>query len=316
MNYRSSNHADIRCALLNLGGTIGEVYTSDGRLMRLNARELIEVAGLPPFWPTHDIAQVDSVDLSFGAIFAAARVIGEDADSAGFILCCGTDMLEEVAYAAALLLPRERPVVVTAAVLPASDPGNDGPANLRRAAMLISCGAPGGVHIVMGDMIYDPFGIAKLEPQGFQPFAAADGPIGRLRAGLLYLSRTPQYDDRYRDLQPEDCTASVAIITECFGGTMSYVDPDRLDGLVVAGAGAGGLNSRTLAMLREHYLPLMPVVLSTRCAFGFVVNPDHPKHAFVQACADGLRVEGYTQLGALQARIRLILEIGLERAQP
>jgi L-asparaginase/Glu-tRNA(Gln) amidotransferase subunit D len=200
---------------------------------------------------------------------------------------------------------------VTAAASPASEPGTDGPANLRRAAALITSGLVGGTLVVMGDAIFAPAGIAKIEPQAIQPFAAGDGPIGRFRGGIPHLAEGPRPEDRFLGLTATDCRARVAILNECLGGTELFVDPALLDGLIVASAGAGGLSQRTLAMLRACYLPAMPVVLSTRCAFGYAVSPSLPKYALATARADGFLIEGYTQLSAVQARIRLILEIGL-----
>lgn len=299
------------CALLNLGGTIGENYGPDGLIRRSSAAMLLDAAGLPAHWPGHDIALLDSAELTFDVIGRASSVIAGDRESAGFILCCGTDMLEEVAYAAALLLPPGRPIVVTGAALPASEPGTDGPANLRRAAELIASGFIGGTAVVMGDAIFAPAGLAKIEPQGVQPFMAGNGPIGRFRAGMPHLTGTPTPDDQFRGLTAADCGARVAILSECIGGTDIFIDPASLDGLVVAAAGAGGMSRRTHAMLKARYLPVMPVVLSTRCPFGFSINLDQPKFALAAARADGFRTRGYSQLSAVQARIRLIAEIGL-----
>jgi L-asparaginase/Glu-tRNA(Gln) amidotransferase subunit D len=302
---------DCRYALLNLGGTIGEIYDPSGLSQRASARMLLSAAGLPEDWPAYDVALIDSADMTFDMIGMAGAVIAADRSSAGFVLCCGTDLLEEIAYAASLLLPADRPIIVTAAALPASEPGTDGPANLRRAAALLASGLASGTMVVMGDAIFPAAGIVKVEPQAVQPFATFDGPIGRFRGGAPGSLRVPVAEDMFRSLQPRDCRARVAILHECLGGTDPFVDPAALDGLVVAGAGAGGLHGRTLAMLRERYLPVMPVVLSTRCPFGFAANVDLLKHDLSGARADGFRLDGYLQLSAVQARIRLILEIGL-----
>jgi L-asparaginase len=303
--------SEARCALLNLGGTIGEVYGTGGLARRLSAAELLAAAELPGDWPAHDVALIDSADMTFAALDIASQLIAEDQASAGFILCCGTDLLEEVAYAASLLLPTDRPIVVTAAAVPASEPGADGPANLRRAAALIASGIDVGTVVVMGDAIFAAAGIVKIEPQGVQPFSASDGPVGRFRGGAPCLVTRPPRDQRFTMLTSGDCQARVAILHECMGGVADFVDPKALDGLVVAGAGAGGLSARTMALLRTRYLPAMPVVLSTRCAFGYVVNPDLAKYDFAAARAERFRIDGYSHLSAVQARIRLILEIGL-----
>ncbi len=64
-------------------------------------------------------------------------------------------------------------------------------------------------------------------------------------------------------------------------------------------------------MLKARYLPVMPVVLSTRCPFGFAINLREPKYALAAARADGFLTRGYAELSAIQARIRLIAEIAL-----
>jgi L-asparaginase len=300
-----------RCALLNLGGTIGEIYDGGGLEKRLSASMLLAAAGLSRDWTGHDVAPLDSVDITFDALELASNIIARDRASMGFIMCCGTDLLEEIAYAASLLLPSDRPIVFTAAASPASEPGADGPANLRRAAALISSGLVVGTVIVMGDEIFSPAGTVKIEPQAMQPFAARNGQIGRFRGGSPSLYGSPDQDDRFRILAARHCRARVAILNEYMGGTDVFVDPSDLDGLIVASAGAGGLSRRTHAMLLARYLPTMPVVLSTRCPFGYDVNPNIPKYALAAASADGFLIQGYSQLNAVQARIRLILEIGL-----
>ncbi|MDB5365035.1 MAG: Asparaginase/glutaminase [Rhodospirillales bacterium] len=312
--HREHDDTLLPCAFINLGGTIGERYDREGGLHRVPGGALLDAAGLPAHWPVHDLAQIDSVELTFGVLFAASDIIAADARSRGFILCCGTDLLEEIAFAASLLLPLDRAIVITAASVPFSEPGTDGPANLRRAATLLAQGGAGRLYVLMGDMIFDAAGLVKLEPQSIAPFGATAGAAGRFRADAAILSGGTRPEDGFRDLTSADCTARVAIVTECLDGCEdAFPDPARLDGLVVAGAGPGGLRERTRTMLRERYLPRMPVVLSTRCPFGFTVNPHVAKHAQRQARQDGFLLDEYAGLNALQARVRLILEIGRQR---
>ncbi|MFS2168619.1 asparaginase, partial [Variovorax sp. Varisp62] len=54
----------------------------------------------------------------------------------------------------------------------------------------------------------------------------------------------------------------------------------------------------------------IPVVLSTRCAHGFRVNPAVTKYAYDRAHKLGLITAGYDGLNASKARIRLIAELG------
>jgi len=165
---------DFHATLLNLGGTIGEVYDDTGQLRRIDGRTLLDAARLPEFWSAEDVIVADSVDMTFDALFRVKDAIARDTKSQGFILCCGTDLLDEIAYAASLILPSDRPVILTAASLPHSAVGSDGPANLRRAAQLVSALEEPGFYVVMGDAIFDPALVAKIDTQAMQPFGALD----------------------------------------------------------------------------------------------------------------------------------------------
>ncbi|MGN6232824.1 MAG: asparaginase domain-containing protein [Trinickia sp.] len=85
-------------------------------------------------WIGHDIDPVDSCDLTFASLCRARDVMRQDRKSEAFVMCCGTDAMEDVAYAAALLFDRERPVVLTGAAIPGGSANADGPRNLADAA--------------------------------------------------------------------------------------------------------------------------------------------------------------------------------------
>jgi L-asparaginase len=301
-----------RGAFLNLGGTIGEIHDGGGGLQRTDAGMLLAAACLPANWGAHEVHNVDSVDMTFAALFAARDIIAHDTHSDGFVMCCGTDLLDEIAFTASSIIPHDRPVVLTAASQPYSATGSDGPANLQRAAVLAAF-AQNGFHVVMGDMIFDPQRVTKFSAQALQPFDAFDGPTGRFRADLPILLKSAEAAGEFADLRAEDCTARVGIMTMGLGAAHDFIDPQRLDGLVVAAAGAGGISETMRDMLRRDFLPRMPVVLSTRCPFGFAINPAVAKYAMEGARHDGFLLDGYTHLNAAKARIRLILEIGRRR---
>ena len=130
------------------------------------------------------------------------------------------------------------------------------------------------------------------------------------------MSRINPSAEKYDGLHSTECTAKVAIVSETLGGVTAGPDVHEIDGLVVAAAGAGGLSERTRKLLRDEYIPSVPVVLSTRCPFGFTVNPDTAKYSLNVARTEGLIIDGYTGLNALQARVRLILQLGLQKQHP
>lgn len=302
----------MRLGLLNCGGTITEHYRADGTLDRFRARELAERARLGGAveWATYDVEIADSSDLTFASICLIRETIRRDRESTAFVLCCGTDAMEDVAYAAALLLDRDRPVVLTGAALPGGEDGSDGLSNLRDAARLAGAmPADSGPLVAFAGRAFDPEGIVKIWPQAVQPFGPDTAVRGTIDAGLVTLTGFGTPANGYTDLEVADLDARVAIVTETFGPIVAWPDVAALDGLVLAGKGAGGFSTTTEAELRRISSKL-PIVLSTRGPHGYRVNPAVSKHAFARAHGLGLLTAGYEGLNAAKARIRLVAELG------
>ncbi|MEK6425380.1 MAG: asparaginase domain-containing protein [Burkholderia gladioli] len=299
----------MKIGLLNCGGTITENYQADGTIQRLLARDLIALSAQAD-WIGYDIDPVDSCDLTFASLCRARDVMRQDQESDAFVLCCGTDAMEDVAYCAALLFDRERPVVLTGAAIPGGNANADGPRNLADAANLARAMSRGaGALVAFAGRIFDPASVVKLWPQGIQPFGPETAIRGFIDADFVTLAGSGIVDETYTDLDVSDLGARVAIVTETFGMLVGFPDIAGLDGIVVAGKGAGGfsaLSERLLSEAAKH----IPVVLSTRCAQGFRVNPAVSKYAYGHAHNLGLITAGYDGLNASKARIRLIAELG------
>lgn len=295
--------------LLNCGGTITERYRNDGTPDRLRARELADLWGSPG-WIARDIDPVDSSDLTFASICKVRDAMRNDRESDAFVMCCGTDAMEDAAYAAALLLDRDRPLVLTGAALPGGNVGSDAARNLRDAALLAGAMPRGsGPLVAFGGRVFDPLSMVKVWPQAVQPFGPDTAMRGVIDTDLVTLTGLCMVAESYASLDVGDLDARVAIVTDTFGPLVGFPDVTDLDGLVVAGKGAGGFSIETERALREAALRV-PVVLSTRCAQGFRVNPSVRKHAYDRAHALGLITAGYEGLNASKARIRLVAELG------
>ncbi len=303
----------MRLGLLNCGGTITERYRPDGTLDRLSAPDLADLMGSTD-WIVHDVEAVDSAELTFASICKAREAMRRDRDSGASVLCCGTDAMEDVAYAAALLLDRDRPLVLTGAALPGGSEGSDALSNLRDAALLARA-MPGGTGLLvaLAGRVFDPVSVVKIWPQAVQPFGPDIAVRGVIEAGRVTLTGGCGGADSYTDLDAADLDARVAIITETFGPLVGFPDESTLDGLVVAGKGAGGIATASEADL-QRAAARIPVVLSTRCRQGFRVNPAVAKHTFERAHRLGLATAGYEGLNASKARIRLVAEIGRVRS--
>jgi L-asparaginase/Glu-tRNA(Gln) amidotransferase subunit D len=299
----------MKIGLLNCGGTITESYQLDGTIKRLLARDLIALSGQAD-WIGHDIDPVDSCDLTFASLCRARDVMRRDRKSEAFVMCCGTDAMEDVAYAAALLFDRDRPLVLTGAAIPGGNANADGPRNLADSANLArAMPQDASVLVAFAGRIFDPSSIVKVWPQAIQPFGPDTAIRGSIEADIVTLAGSGIVDESYVELDVSDLGARVAIVMETFGLLAGFPDISGLDGIVVAGKGAGGFSAQSERLLSEA-AGHIPVVLSTRCAHGFRVNPAVTKYAYDRAHNLGLTTAGYDGLNASKARIRLIAELG------
>lgn len=170
-----------RIHVLALGGTIATRPDASGAMqMGLGADDL--VAAVPLLATLADIraetvSRVGSHSLSFAQIHElAARIKGLDAD--GVIVTQGTDTLEETAFLLDLLIERDIPVVVTAAMRNPSLTSPDGPGNLL-AAVRVACdpwmranASLLGVLAVMLDEVHAATDVLKAHPTRLNAFSS------------------------------------------------------------------------------------------------------------------------------------------------
>ena len=85
---------------------------------------------------TEQVAQIDSKDMSFAIWLQLARRVAHHvarAEVTGIVVTHGTDTLEETAYFLSRVVAVAKPVVLTAAMRPATSRQADGPQNLADA---------------------------------------------------------------------------------------------------------------------------------------------------------------------------------------
>ena len=102
------------------------------------------------------VSQIDSKDMGFGVWRALALRVAHHLarpEVAGIVITHGTDTLEETAYFLQRVLAPNKPVVLTAAMRPATALLADGPQNLTDAvAVAQSEGASGVVAVLAGEV--------------------------------------------------------------------------------------------------------------------------------------------------------------------
>jgi L-asparaginase len=160
--------------ILGTGGTIAGTGDDPSRSWHYRAAQLsvAQLVAAVPEWgevplQAVQVAQVDSKDMSWAVWqqlgLALSAQLARD-DVAGVVITHGTDTLEETAYLLHRLVDGRKPVVLTAAMRPASASDADGPTNLRDAVEVVKEAARrglGGVVAVLHGRIWSGAHVRK-----------------------------------------------------------------------------------------------------------------------------------------------------------
>jgi L-asparaginase len=115
-------------------------------------------------------------------------------DVAGVVITHGTDTIEETAYFLNLVIKSQKPVVLTAAMRPATALSADGPLNFFNAvAVAANKDAVGrGVLVVINDWIHGAASLTKTSTTAVQTFLSPQsGLIGTVAYGTIVFYRGP-----------------------------------------------------------------------------------------------------------------------------
>ena len=256
---------------------------------------------------SESIAAIDSKDMDIATWQRLAQRVAHHVarpEVAGVVITHGTDTLEETAYFLQRVLAPTKPVMLTAAMRPASALSPDGPANLLDAVTVAGTSGARGVGLVFAGAVWAAVGLRKIHTLQTSAFAGSDcGPIARLEGGALR---------RFRDWPAGEALglARIAAAPEAWprveivlnhagadGGLVDAAVAAKARGLVVAGTGHGTVGARLDAALARARDAGVRVTRASRCAFGPVLPH-----------GDG-DVEASGELSAVQARVELQLAL-------
>lgn len=302
-----------RLVLLGTGGTIAGCAASAQdnvgyRAGQVGVEELLRDAVVDPALEieAEQLAQLDSKDMDHACWQRLAGRLAhhlERGEVQGIVVTHGTDTLEETAWLLQRVLAPGKPVVLTAAMRPASSLQADGPQNLRDALAVAACADAAGVLVVLAGRVLAAGDARKQHTRRLDAFDGGDAGAlaaveeGRLRrwrdwprGQALGLARLPAELSRW---------PWVEIVVSHAGARPESIDAlvdAGVRGLVVAGTGNATVHAALLPALERAQRSGVAVRLVSRCAAGPVLpSPEH-------------RWPVYATLSAPQARVELMLE--------
>jgi L-asparaginase len=251
------------------------------------------------------VAQIDSKDMSHAVWRRVAERVAfhlARAEVTGVVVTHGTDTLEETAYLLQRVLAPGKPVVLTAAMRPASSSEADGPANLRQAIGLACEPGAHGVLVAVAGSVWSGLEVRKVHPYRTDAFSAGDaGPVGHIEEGRLRRLRDwPAGNALGLGVLSAEVWPEVQIVVSHGGADGRLVDlllDAGVQGIVVACTGNGTLHEELRASLMRASHEGVAVLRALRHGAGVIL----PSAAETLPAAAGLT--------PAQARVELLLQL-------
>jgi L-asparaginase len=303
---------DRQIVILGTGGTIAGMAASAADNVGYTAGALAVqqlVSAAPPLaavpLATEQVASLDSKDMDAAtwqrlagrAAFHLARP-----EVAGIVVTHGTDTLEETAWLLHRVLAPAKPLVLTAAMRPASSLAADGPQNLVDAVTVACEPAARGVLAVLAGQVHAAADLRKAHSYRVDAFDSGDaGPVGQVVEGRLRRLRDwPQGEALGVDRlgRPPQAWPWVEVLPSHAAARGDGIDAwagAGIAGIVVAGTGSGTLHRLLQAALERAAARGVEVRLASRCPAGPVL------------AASPWR--SYPGLSPFKARVELMLEL-------
>ena len=317
-------------AVLGTGGTIAGTSSSASdnvgyTAAQLGAADLVHaVPALSAFnLELEQVAQLDSKDMSFSVwrdlALRCAHHLAR-ADVAGIVITHGTDTLEETAYFLHRVLHANKPVVLTAAMRPATSTQADGPQNLLDSVALALTQGAHGVMAVMAGAVHGAVDVRKVHTYQLDAFTSGDsGALARVEEGAVRqlrawpLSKPMFAADQLRSVLPtqESAWPQVHIVTSHAGATALPVEAlvaAGVRGLVVSATGNGTLHLAVEAALIQAQSAGVMVLRATRCNDGRIVGSSAANSLLSNAARSNPLLAAADALNAVKARIELMLQ--------
>jgi L-asparaginase len=232
------------------------------------------------------IASVGSQDMTIDiwkklAIRANEIFAKNEADA--IVVTHGTDTQEETAYFLDLVIPSDKPVVLTGSMRPATAISADGPKNLYDAiTVAINPETKGrGVLVSFNEGIYDAREVMKMSTTKTNAFDSPNtGAVGQ-----AYDGRVEYYSSSVREvnppkpivLTPDTKLPRVDIVymyADASADQIDFLISKKVDGIVIAGVGNGNFNKAYMEAVKRAVKAGIVVCRASRAPSGRVVLHD------------------------------------------
>ncbi len=306
--------------ILAMGGTIAGVAaspteTKDYKPGTLDIASIIRsVPGLEKLADIsgEQVANVDSSHMTDELMLKLARRANElFATGAvdGIVVTHGTDTLEETAYFLNLTVKSDKPVVITGSMRPSTAISADGPLNLYNAVVLAADkrSRGRGVLVTLNETVHAARFVTKTNTTSVDTFRSADlGCLGYVLDGIPYFYQSTA--KRHTASSEFDTGAMrslprVDIIYGHANGSRALVDAALSagsQGIIIAGAGNGGIFPKEKEALIDAAKKGVPVVRASRTGSGIVTQSgEYDRYGFVTS----------NNLNPQKARILLMLAL-------
>src|SRR5438045_1082149 len=232
------------------------------------------------------IASVGSQDMTieiWKKLAVRANEIFAKNEADAIVVTHGTDTQEETAYFLDLVIPSDKPVVLTGSMRPATAISADGPKNLYDAITIaVNPESKGrGVLVSFNEGIYDAREVMKMSTTKTNAFGSPNtGAVGQ-----AYDGRVEYYSKSEREVNPKSPVVITAdtklprvdivyMYADAPADEIDLLIGKKVDGIVIAGVGNGNFNKAYMDAVKRAVAAGIIVCRSSRTPSGRVVLHD------------------------------------------
>lgn len=233
--------------LIGTGGTIASVSSDEGLVPEMSTEEVLSIAPEVTDMCWVDCVQVVNLDSSnmrpeHWLLIAEAIKKNYDAYS-GFVITHGTDTMAYTAAALSYLIQNSRkPIVLTGAQKPATEPGSDARRNITDAFVCACDASSSGVQIVFSGSAICGTRARKNYSKSFAAFGSINFPeLARIEDGRLIRFIPENVTGEVRFYDSIDPNVGVVKFVPGMKKDVLRYFIDAHDGIVVESFGVGGL---------------------------------------------------------------------------